>query len=63
MLNSHRSKLVMPVISLQIPVSELLETIRHLLADGKDVRQELFRLVLENPPVHSVDDSKTNIRV
>ena len=53
----------MPVISLQIPVSELLETIRHLLADGKDVRQELFRLVLENPPVHSVDDSKTNIRV
>ena len=63
-------KLVMPVISLQIPVSELLETIRHLLANGKEVRQELFRLVLENPPVHSVDDStskiqhsKTNIRV
>lgn len=31
----------MPVISLQIPVSELLETIRHLLANGKEVREEL----------------------
>ena len=29
----------MPVISLQIPVSELLETIRHLLANGKEVRE------------------------
>ena len=37
-----RSKLVMPIISLQIPVSELLETIRHLLADGKEVREELL---------------------
>ena len=53
----------MPVISLQIPVNELLETVRYLLANGKDVRQELFRLVLENPLVHSVDDSKTNLRV
>lgn len=32
----------MPVISLQIPVSELLETIRHLLANGKEVRVELL---------------------
>lgn len=32
----------MPVISLQIPVSELLETIRHLLANGKEVREELL---------------------
>ena len=37
-----RSKLVMPIISLQIPVSELLETIRHLLANGKEVRVELL---------------------
>lgn len=40
----------MPGIVLQIPVSELLETIRHLLANGKEVRQELVRFVLENPP-------------
>lgn len=53
----------MPIISLQIPVSELLETIRQLLANGKEVRQELVRFVLENPPVHRVDDSTTNIRV
>ena len=33
----------MPVISLQIPVSELLETIRHLLANGKEVREELLK--------------------
>ena len=32
----------MPVISLQIPVSELLETIRHLHANGKEVREESF---------------------
>ena len=32
----------MPVISLQIPVSELLETIRHLLANEKEVREELL---------------------
>ena len=32
----------MPIISLQIPVSELLETIRHLLANGKEVRVELL---------------------
>ena len=32
----------MPVISLQIPVSELLENIRHLLANGKEVREELL---------------------
>ena len=53
----------MPGIFLQIPVSELLETIRQLLADGKEVRQELFRLVLENPPVPRVDNSTTNIRI
>lgn len=34
-------KLVMPVISLQIPVNELLETVRYLLANGKEVRAEL----------------------
>jgi len=32
----------MPAISLQIPVSELLVTIRHLLANGKEVREELL---------------------
>lgn len=32
----------MPVISLQIPVNELLETVRHLLANGKEVRAELL---------------------
>ena len=32
----------MPVISLQIPVSELLENIRYLLANGKDVHEELL---------------------
>ena len=32
----------MPVITLQIPVSDLLETIRQLLADGKEVREELL---------------------
>lgn len=53
----------MPGIVLQIPVSELLETIRQLLANGREVRQELFRFVLENSPVHRVDDSTTNIRV
>lgn len=36
----------MPVISLQIPVSDLLETIRRLLADGKDVRDELVYLAM-----------------
>lgn len=36
------SKTVMPVITLQIPVSDLLETIRQLLADGKEVRVELL---------------------
>ena len=53
----------MPGILLQIPVSELLETIRQLLANGREVRQELVRFVLENSPVHRVDNSKTNIRV
>ena len=61
MLNVQQ--LIMPGIFLQIPVSELLETIRHLLANGNEVRQELVRFVLENPPVHRVDDSKPNIRV
>ena len=32
----------MPVISLQITLSEHLETIRHLLANGKEVREELL---------------------
>lgn len=36
----------MPVIFLQIPVNELLEIVRHLLADGKDVREELLRTAM-----------------
>lgn len=36
----------MPVISLQIPVNELLETIRHLLASGKEVREELLNTAM-----------------
>jgi hypothetical protein len=40
------SKTDMPVITLQIPVSDLLETIRQLLADGKDVREELVYLAM-----------------
>ena len=40
------SKAVMHVITLQIPVSELLETVRQLLADGKDVREELSNLAM-----------------
>ncbi len=36
----------MPIISLQIPVSELFETIRHLLASGKEVREELLNTVM-----------------
>ena len=34
----------MPVITLQVPVNDLLETIRQLLEDGKDVREELVYL-------------------
>ena len=40
------SKTDMPVITLQIPVSELLETIRHLLANGKEVREELLNTAM-----------------
>ena len=40
------SQVVMPVITLQVPVSELLETIRQLLEDGKDVREELVYLAI-----------------
>lgn len=36
----------MPVITLQVPVSVLLETIRQLLAEGKDVREELVYLAI-----------------
>ena len=36
----------MPVISLQVSVNDLLETIRQLLADGKDVREELVYLAI-----------------
>lgn len=36
----------MPVITLQVPVSELLDTIRQLLEDGKDVREELVYLAM-----------------
>ena len=32
----------MPVISLQITLSEHFETIRHLFANGKEVRKELL---------------------
>ena len=40
------SKAVMHVITLQIPVSDLLETIRHLLANGKEVREELLNTAM-----------------
>lgn len=40
------SKAVMPVITLQVPVNDLLETIRQLLAEGKDVREELVYLAM-----------------
>lgn len=40
------SQVVMPVITLQVPVNDLLETIRQLLADGKDVREELVYLAI-----------------
>ena len=36
----------MPVITLQVPVNDLLETIRQLLADGKDVREELLHAAM-----------------
>ena len=36
----------MPVISLQIPVNELLETVRYLLANGKEVREELLNTAM-----------------
>ena len=39
-------QVVMPVITLQVPVSELLETIRQLLEDGRDVREELVYLAI-----------------
>lgn len=53
----------MPVISLQIPVNEFLETFRHLFANGKDIREELLQLAMENSPVHSVDDFQSNVQV
>ena len=37
----------MPVISLQIPVNEFLETVRYLLANGKEVRAELLSCAME----------------
>ena len=36
----------MPVIFLQIPVNELLETVRYILANGKEVRAELFNAAM-----------------
>lgn len=37
----------MPVTTLQIPVYELLSTIRQTLADGRDIRAELIRVAME----------------
>lgn len=42
------SKAVMPIISLQVPVSELLDTIRQLLADGKEVREVLISMAMKS---------------
>ncbi len=50
------SKAVMPVITLQVPVNDLLETIRQLLADGKDVREELIKEALKCENRGSLDE-------
>lgn len=51
----------MPVISLQIPVSKLLETIRHLLANGKEVREELFSTAMGSIDCDSPLKSSQNL--
>ena len=51
----------MPVISLQIPVSELLETIRHLLADGKEVREELLNAAMRANDCKPTHNSSQNL--
>lgn len=56
-----RSKLVMPIISLQIPVSELLETIRHLLVSGKDVREELYNAAMRANDCKPAHNSSQNL--
>ena len=50
------SKSVMPVISLQVPVNDLLDTIRQLLEDGKDVREELMKEALKCANRGSLDE-------
>lgn len=50
------SQVVMPVITLQVPVNDLLETIRQLLADGKDVREELIKEALKCANRGSLDE-------
>ena len=55
------SKSVMPVISLQIPVSDLLETIRHLLADGKEVREELLNAAMRANDYKPAHNSSQNL--
>ena len=55
------SKSVMPVITLQIPVSDLLETIRQLLADGKDVREELLSTAMGGIDCNSSLTSSQNL--
>lgn len=46
----------MPVISLQVPVNDLLDTIRQLLEDGKDVREELIKEALKCENRGSLDE-------
>lgn len=46
----------MPVITLQVPVNDLLETIRQLLAEGKDVREELIKEALKCKNHGSLDE-------
>ena len=53
----------MPAISLQIPVSELLETIRHLLANEKEVREELLSTAMgaiDCKPAHNSSQKRPN---
>ena len=55
------SQVVMPVITLQVPVNDLLETIRQLLADGKDVRDELLHAAMRCNNCDSLHKSSPNL--
>ena len=50
------SQVVMPVITLQVPVNDLLETIRQLLEKGKNVREELIKEALKCANRGSLDE-------